>query len=67
MEIRERFVVDADGNRVQVLLDIADYERLLEALEDLEDLRVYDEVKAAKEEMIPLEQAIREIEEDYKA
>ena len=31
--IRERYVVDENGRRVGVFLDIADYQRLLEELE----------------------------------
>jgi hypothetical protein len=61
MEIRERFVVDDDGNRVQVLLDIADYEKLLEALEDLEDIRDYEAAMASGEQPIPFEQAMAEM------
>ena len=35
---RERYLVDAEGNRNKVVLDLADYERLLAALEELDDL-----------------------------
>lgn len=35
---RERYIVDADGKRVAVILDIEDYERMVEAMEDLEDI-----------------------------
>jgi len=31
------FVVDEKGRRTKVILDIEDYEKLLEALEDIED------------------------------
>ena len=60
--IRERYVVDEDGNRVGVILDIADYQTLLEALEELEAIRVYDAAKASGDPAIPFEQAIAEIE-----
>jgi len=62
-----RYIVDENGNRVSVILPIEEYERLIEALEDLEDLRLYDEAKSAIErgesEIIPFEQAMREIRE----
>jgi len=41
----QRYVVDAQGNRVAVLLDVATYEKLFEALEELEDIRAYDKAK----------------------
>jgi hypothetical protein len=62
-----RYIVDENGKRVSVILDIQEYERLLEELEVLEDIRAYDEAKAALErgedEVIPLDQAMREIRE----
>jgi len=63
LEIKERLVVDEDGKRVGVFLDIEDYERLLEELEMLDDIRAYDEAKASGEEPIPFEEAMREIDE----
>ena len=62
-----RYMVDEDGKRVSVILPIVEYERLIEALEDLDDVRVYDEAKAALErgedEVVPLAQAMRVIRE----
>ncbi len=60
--MNERFVVDKDGNRIGVYLDIGDYRKLMEALEDLEEIRAYDEAKASNDEAIPFEQAVKEIE-----
>jgi hypothetical protein len=59
---KEQFVVDESGNRTAVLLDIERYFELLEAQEELESIRAFDEAKASGDEAIPLSQAIREIE-----
>jgi hypothetical protein len=59
----ERFLVDEEGNRVGVLLEIAQYRKLLEDLEELEAIRAYDAAKASGDEAIPFEQAIRDIEQ----
>ena len=60
-----RYIVDENGKRTDVILPLEEYERLIEALEDLEDVRLYDEAKAAlqrgESEVVPLEQAMREI------
>ena len=62
-----RYVADENGKRVGVLLDIGGYERLIEELEELEEIRAYDEAKAelekGEDELIPFDQAVREIEE----
>ena len=60
--LRERFVTDDKGKRVSVILDIEDYRRLLEALEELESIRAYDRAKASRDEAVPFEQAVEEIE-----
>jgi PHD/YefM family antitoxin component YafN of YafNO toxin-antitoxin module len=41
-----RYVTDENGRRIDVVLSVEEYERLIEALEDLEDIRLYDEAKA---------------------
>jgi hypothetical protein len=53
--LKERFIVDENGQRVGVLLDIEDYRRLLEDVEELEAIRAYDAAKASGDEAIPLE------------
>jgi hypothetical protein len=60
---REQFVVDESGNRTAVLLDLKRYIELLEAQEELESIRAYDEAKASGDEAIPFSQAVSEIEE----
>ena len=60
--IKELYVVDENGNRISVILDIDDYKKLLEELEELECIRAYDLAKASNDEVIPFEQAIAEIE-----
>lgn len=62
LTFKEQYLVGAEGNRIEVVLDAADYQRLLEALEELDDLRAYDEAEAFDGEAIPREQAIGEIE-----
>jgi len=61
---KERFIVDAEGNRVGVVLDMAEYQNLLEELEELEAIRAYDAAKASGDEVVPFEQAIKEIEQN---
>ena len=61
---KERYVVDDQGNRISVILDIADYQELLEELEETESVRAYDAGKASREHAVPFGQAILEIELD---
>jgi len=62
INIKERYLVDDNGNRIGVVLDIKDYHRLLQELEELDSIRAYDAAKASGDEVIPFEQAVMEIE-----
>ena len=62
ISIKERYLVDDNGNRIGVVLDIKDYHRLLQELEELDSIRAYDAAKASEDEVVPFEQAVREIE-----
>ena len=59
---REQFVVDESGRRTAVLLDVERYVELLEAQEELDAIRAFDEAKSSGDEAIPFAQAMKEIE-----
>jgi hypothetical protein len=61
-KFNENFIIDEQGNRIGVILDIAEYRRLLEEIEELESIRAYDAAKASGDEAIPFEHAVTEIE-----
>lgn len=71
VELNERYITDANGKRTAVILDIATWERLLDELEDLEDIQAIYEYKAAKvaghpdAEGIPLEEVIAAYEAQH--
>ena len=64
--LKERFIIDDKGNRVAVILDVAEYRRMLEELEELESIRAYDAAKASGDEAIPFDDAVRQIEAERK-
>ena len=60
----KQFVTDENGVRVAVVLDIKEYEELLEELEDLQAVREYEEAKASGETPVPFDEAIARIERE---
>ncbi len=64
--VKERYVIDGKGKTVSVLLDMEDYGKIIEELEELESIRAYDAAKASGDEIIPFEQAVEEIERERK-
>ena len=61
MTVHERYLVDEAGNRQAVVVPLAAWRRIQEALEELDDLRAYDAAKAETSQPIPFEQALREV------
>ncbi|HET8729231.1 MAG TPA: helix-turn-helix transcriptional regulator [Alphaproteobacteria bacterium] len=51
--------IEEDGKRKYAVIPVEVYERMLEDLEDLEDIRAYDRHKAEPQEFIPAEMAYR--------
>lgn len=64
MMLKERFIVDENGTRIGVLLDIADYQRIRAELEELEAIRAYDAATTSGDTVLPLEQVLAEIDKD---
>ena len=64
MVTQVQYVVDGAGQRTAVLLPLDDWERIQDALEELADIRAYDEAKRHPSEPVPFEQAMAEIEGD---
>ena len=42
--MRTQFIIDNNGNKLAVILPIKDYNKILEDMEELEDIRLYNEV-----------------------
>ena len=66
VRLNENYVVDKKGHRVGVFINMKAYEKIIELLEELEDIRAYDEVKKSDGEAIPFEEAVNEIERGRK-
>ena len=58
------YVIDENKRKKAVILPVEKWERLMEDLEELEDIRAYDKATAKKQEAVPFEQAVREIQEE---
>ncbi len=64
-----RYIIDETGKRQSVILSLEEYEKLLEAFEDLEDLRAADEalreIESGEDETVPWEQVKDRIGSEY--
>ena len=62
VKIHENYVIDVEGNKKAVMVPISEWQKILEALEELDDIRAYDQAKSKPSNPIPFEKAIEEIQ-----
>lgn len=60
--MRTQFITDDHCKKLAVILPIKEYNKMVDDLEELEDIRLYDAAKKGKQEFIDVEQAFRGIE-----
>ncbi len=53
--VHPQYTTDNSGRKLSVILSVKDYEKIVEELEELEDLKMYDAVNARNEKSIPFE------------
>lgn len=63
--VHPQYLIDENNQRKAVVLPVDEWEQILEALEELEDVRAYDQAKGETQEVISFDQAVREIENGY--
>ena len=61
LSIHPEVVIDRHHKPKAVLLPYAEWNKVLAEMEELEDIRAYDRAKARGGEIIPFEQAVKEV------
>ncbi|MEP0713405.1 hypothetical protein [Algoriphagus sp.] len=62
LTINPKYITDQVGNKISVVLSVKEFETMVEMLEDLDDVRLYDEAKKSDEPTIPIEEAFEMID-----
>ena len=62
INLHPQYIIDLKGKKLSVVLPVDEFERLMEELEDMEDIRLYDEAKTVNEPSVPIDEAFAEIE-----
>ena len=61
LTIHPQFITDTAGKKL-VILPMKEFKNIMEELEDLDDVKLYDRAKASKEASIPVDDAFKMIE-----
>ena len=64
--MRTQFIIDDNGKKLAVILPIEDYNEMIENLEELEDIKLYDKAKKDKDDALPIDDAFKLIEQERK-
>jgi hypothetical protein len=59
MAFHQQILRDNNGNNIGVFMPYEDYEKIMDQLEELEDIRDFDAAKVKNEEFIPLKEAVK--------
>lgn len=67
LTINPQYITDNNGKKISVVLSLKEYKAIIEELEELEDIRTYDETIKLKESSLPIDEAFEIIEQKRKA
>ncbi len=67
LKVNPQFITDNDGKKIAVVLPIKDFKAMMEELEELEDIKLYDEAKKSNEPSLAVDEAFKIIEAKRKA
>ncbi len=62
ISLNPQYITDTNGNKVSVVLSLKEFQFILEELEELEDIKLYDEGKSNGDQSIPIDEAFKKIE-----
>lgn len=63
LNINPKFITDDNGNKISVIIPLDEFELLMNKLDEIEDLILYDSSKTSITESIPAQQLYKDMEE----
>ncbi len=64
LTVHPQYITDKTGKKISVVLSMKDFKAIME---ELEDIKLYDEAKKSKEPSVPIDDAFKMIEAKRKA
>jgi PHD/YefM family antitoxin component YafN of YafNO toxin-antitoxin module len=62
LTLNPQYITDNSGKKISVVLPLEEFKTIMQELEELEDIKLYDEAKAADEPSVPIDEAFKLIE-----
>ena len=67
ISLEPQYITDNAGKKISVVLSMKEFKAIIEELEELEDIKLYDDAKKSNEPSIPIDDAFKIIEANRKA
>ena len=61
LKIHQDYLIDENGNKKAVVVPFSEWQKIKEELEELDDIRAYDQAKSKPSEPIPFDEAVKQI------
>ncbi len=61
LKVHKDYLIDEKGEKKAVVVPFSEWHKINEALEELDDIRVYDKAKSAPSDPLPFHEAIKKI------
>lgn len=63
ISVHPQYITDSEGKKLSVIIGVQEFNDIMEELEELEDIKLYDEAKKDKSPSVPIDEAFKMIEE----
>jgi hypothetical protein len=62
VSVHPQYITDSEGKKLSVIIGVKEFNAIMEELEELEHIKLYDEAKQNNEPSIPIDEAFKMIE-----
>jgi|EndMetStandDraft_4_1072995.scaffolds.fasta_scaffold35998_4 PHD/YefM family antitoxin component YafN of YafNO toxin-antitoxin module len=58
--VKPQYITNEDGEKVSVIIPLSEYERIVQELEDIEDVQLFDEAKKSSEPPMSFDEYVKQ-------
>ena len=58
--IHPQYIIDKDGKKMSVVIPLDEYEQILEELDELDDIRLFDKAEKSNEPSMPFDEYVKQ-------
>lgn len=63
-KIEHQFLTDVNGTKKAVIIPLDEWQKLMDELEELDDIKAYDQAKTSPTSSVPFKEAVKQISKE---